>query len=372
LFPSFFLGGFECSTHRLADGRRLDVIAATRHDRFAAADYARLGEAGLLAARDGVRWHLVEPEPGRFDFASVRPLARAARAAGVTVVWDLLHYGWPDDLDPFAPQFVERFARYAGAVAAVLREEGGSTVWVCPMNEPSYLAWAGGEVGHMNPFARGRGDELKRQLVRAALAAADAVRAVDPAARFLHCDPIFHTVPKSDDPADVREAAAYRESLFQCWDMLAGRLHPELGGHPRHLDVVGVNYYPWNQWVHVGVEASGPVIPRTDPRSVPFRELLAEVGGRYGRPVLVAETGCEGDERADWLRSVGDECRAAMAAGTPVAGVCWYPVVNHPGWADDRHCHNGLWDYPDERGGRAVYEPLAAELRRQQAALDAR
>ena len=43
---------------------------------------------------------------------------------------------------------------------------------------------------------------------------------------------------------------------------------------------------------------------------------------------------------------------AEAAAGAPVEGVCLYPVVNHPGWDDDRHCHNGLWDYPDARGER--------------------
>src|SRR5215210_6577847 len=88
LFNSFFLGGFECSTHRLASGRRLDMIAATGHDRHAAADYARLREHGIRTARDGVRWHLVESTPGRFDFSSVLPTLRAAREAGVQVLWD--------------------------------------------------------------------------------------------------------------------------------------------------------------------------------------------------------------------------------------------------------------------------------------------
>ena len=32
LFSSFVIGGFECSTHRHQDGRRLDLIAATGHD----------------------------------------------------------------------------------------------------------------------------------------------------------------------------------------------------------------------------------------------------------------------------------------------------------------------------------------------------
>ena len=51
-----------------------------------------------------------------------------------------------------------------------------------------------------------------------------------------------------------------------------------------------------------------------------------------------------------------------MKAGVPVDGVCLYPIVNHSGWDDDRHCYNGLWDYCDEKGDREIYQPLADEL----------
>lgn len=37
-FNSFFMAGFECSAHRRRDRRRLDLIAATDHDRFVTAD----------------------------------------------------------------------------------------------------------------------------------------------------------------------------------------------------------------------------------------------------------------------------------------------------------------------------------------------
>jgi hypothetical protein len=70
--------------------------------------------------REGFRWHLVERRAGRYDFASVRPLVRAAAATGTQVIWDLLHFGWPDDVDPFGPGFVRRFARYARACATML------------------------------------------------------------------------------------------------------------------------------------------------------------------------------------------------------------------------------------------------------------
>ena len=57
----------------------------------------------------------------------------------------------------------------------------------------------------------------------------------------------------------------------------------------------------------------------------------------------------------------------AMAEGVPVEGICLYPVIDYPGWENDRHCEVGLLCRADEHGRRAVYEPLAEELRRQQA-----
>jgi hypothetical protein len=79
----------------------------------------------------------------------------------------------------------------------------------------------------------------------------------------------------------------------------------------------------------------------------------------------LAETGIEDDERPSWFSYVAGEVLAAITNGVPVQGICLYPIVNHPGWVDDRHCHNGLWDYIGENDEREIYEPLADEVRRQ-------
>jgi hypothetical protein len=39
-------------------------------------------------------------------------------------------------------------------------------------------------------------------------------------------------------------------------------------------------------------------------------------------------------------------------------------IVAHPGWLDDRYCPNGLWDYADADGQRAIEPAPAEELRR--------
>jgi beta-glucosidase/6-phospho-beta-glucosidase/beta-galactosidase len=364
LFESFFLGGFECSTHRLRNGKRLDEIAATRHDTLAREDYLRLQQQGLRAAREGLRWHLIEPRPGEYDFSSVLGMLSAARQTGMQVIWDLWHYGWPHWLDIFEPRFVDAFAKLAREFAGVLANETDQIPIISPINEISFFSWAAGETACMNPYAQGRGNELKEQLVTAAIAAAEALWEINPKTRITQIDPVINVLP--GDPSDAvqrQEAEAYRLSQYEAWDMLAGRLKPELGGAEKYLDIIGINYYVHNQWI-----LGGSFIDQHNPRYRHFRDIVKEVYGRYQRPLFVAETGIENEARPAWLRYIGSEVRAAIKDGTPVEGICLYPVVNHPGWEDDRHCHNGLWDYANEAGEREIYLPLAQELSRQQEA----
>jgi beta-glucosidase/6-phospho-beta-glucosidase/beta-galactosidase len=319
---------------------------------------------GIRTVRDGLRWHLIESVPGRYDWSSFLPMLRAAEEVGVQVVWDLCHYGWPDHLNIWRPGFVDGFARFAAAAAALVREETDRVPFWCPINEISYWAWAGATVARFNPNARGRGAELKHQLVRASVAAMEALWSVDRRARIVHIDPVINIVPRSSRPQSLRAAEAHRQAQFEAWDMLAGWSWPGLGGRPEYLDVIGVNYYSDNQWF-----VGGRTIRVGHPRYRPFREILAETYERYQRPIFVAETGGEGAIRVPWLRYVGEEVRAAVASGIPVAGICLYPIVDYPGWTNLRHCEVGLLGPLDERGQRAICLPLAEELRRQQALL---
>ena len=362
MFASFFQGGFECSTLGRPDGRRLDLVAATRHDELAAADYRLLARHGIRTVRDGLRWHLIEHSPGRYDWSSFLPMLRASHQAGVQVIWDLCHYGWPEDIDIWTPAFVDRFARFAAAAARIVREESGEVPFYCPVNEISFWAWAGGEVAMFGPLARGRADPLKRQLVRASIAAIEAVRGVDPRARIVHADPVINVVAPSERPEDLAEAEAYRLAQFEGWDMLSGRLAPELGGQREYLDIVGVNYYPDNQWY-----LHGSKIPLGHHCYGPFEDILTETYDRYERPILIAETGAEGSARVAWLTYVAGETRAAMSRGVPVEGICIYPILAYPGWQNERHCAVGLIGCAGPAERHTVYLPLAAELRRQQA-----
>jgi glycosyltransferase involved in cell wall biosynthesis len=364
LFQSFLQGGFECSTHRLrahegeTAGKRLDVIAATGHDVHAANDYSQLARHDIRTVRDGLRWHLIETVPGQYDWSSFLPMLKASNDTGTQVIWDLLHYGWPDDIDIWSPEFVARFARFARAAASIVRQESGAVPFYSPVNEISFFSWGGGDAGYLNPFANGRGFELKIQLARASIAAMDAILTVDPRARFVHCDPVINVVTEPSRPWERRVAEGHRQSQFQGWDLIAGRMWPQIGGAEKYLDIVGVNYYHNNQWIH-----GGPPIDMDHPLYKPLRTILTETYARYGKPMFIAETGIEAERRESWIAYVHAEVQAALRNGVPIEGICLYPIVNHPGWDDDRACENGLLSMRIEGAERQEYEPLARALR---------
>ncbi|WP_309391825.1 beta-glucosidase [Chelatococcus sambhunathii] len=364
---SFFMAGFECASQRRADGRRLDLLESTGHARHAASDYAMALRHGLKSARDGMRWHLIETAPGRYDWSSVAPMAEAAARAGMQVIWDLCHYGYPDHVDIWSAAFPERFASFAKAAAGYLTSFSDDPPYFCPVNEMSFWAWAGGDQARFNPRATRRGPELKLQLARAAIAATSAIREVAPDARFIVAEPSIHVAPSGAGPKSRVEAEAYRLAQFEVHDMLIGRRNPELGGSVETLDIVGLNFYPDNQW-----RLGRATIPFGHHDYRPFREMLLETYERYRRPVIVSETGAEGSARASWLHYVAGEIAAAIDAGAPVEGLCLYPVLDYPGWANDRLCEVGLFGQPEADGGRKVYQPLAEELARQTARFTAR
>lgn len=373
MFSSFFLAGFESATGRNARREWFDQIAATAHDLRAEEDYGLIAGAGLRAAREGVRWPLVDLGGGRYDFSTLAPLIDAARRRGVELVYDLFHFGYPEGLDPFSDEFVGRFADYCHAAARFVSSRAPGPCYFTPINEPSYFSWAAGEVGLFAPHARGRGWELKVNLARAAIRGIDAIRAACPSARIVNVDPICRVVAPEGDLDAQREAEAFNGgAVMQAWDMIAGRLLPELGGSASHLDIVGLNYYWTNQWE---TGRAGLPLDDRDERRLPLREIVRGVCERYaGAEVLITETGHVGPMRAPWLRELAGECEAMLEEGLPLRGACLYPVLGMPEWHDrGAWARMSLWDLracDDGSLRRVAYGPMHDALREAQSRLE--
>jgi beta-glucosidase/6-phospho-beta-glucosidase/beta-galactosidase len=365
MFDSFFMAGFECSSHRRPDGQRLDLIHSTGHGAGVAEDYRACTSLGLRTIRDGLRWHLIEASPGTYDWSSWIPMVEASASAGVQMIWDLCHYGYPDHLEFESDDFADSFARFSAEAVRVHRAVTGQPAQVCPVNEINFFAWAinTGYFAHREAMPPGW---IKRRLVTAALAAVKAIRAADAQCRIFWAEPLIHILPRSDDRDELEATRQHRFGQFEATDMLLGRSAPELGGGEHAADAIGLNFYPDNQWIR-----QGSTIPLGHHHYRPLADLLVEAHNRFGKPLFISETGCERSARPSWLNYVCSEVREAQSRGVPVEGICIYPVTAFPGWDDMRHAEVGLFSSPQADGKRSVYEPLARELERQQSLFEA-
>jgi hypothetical protein len=374
IFPTFFLSGFECSSFLWGkDGRRRNLVAETAHDRHAAEDYRQLGRLGVAVAREGIPWPMVDRD-GSFDFSPIDPFIDAMNASKIIPIWDLCHYGYPDDLDPFSDDFTDRFAQYCRAAAEYVVPKVRGPHFFTPINEITFFSYCAGEWGWAAPYRCCRDDRIRLRLAlcRAAIAGVKAIREVDPDARMVHVDPLVRVVAPRDRPDQI-QAAEHETCVdtFLAWDIICGRAHPECGGSPEILDIVGVNVYSFGQMEY---REHGPhaALPPGDDRIAPLCDMLVTVWERYRRPVIIGETSGLDRGRADWLRDVMGESLAAVDRGIDLQGICLFPAVDMPDWHTGEWLHNGICDLVPDCGDltRVPDQDYIDELRRWQKELN--
>ena len=225
-FQSFWMGGFECTDQLNSSGYRVDLLNATNHLDKINEDYQRLVSFGITTVREGIRWSRVEQRPYEYDFSTVKIMLQAGKLNGIQQIWDICHFGFPDDLSPLHPQFTKRFVGVCSAFVHFYRTHYPyETLIVTPVNEVSFISWLGGEVAGTSPYCIGNGWNVKYALMRAYIQGIYAMKAIDPGIRILTTEPIVNIVPPlfvTDEVID--QAAAADKEQFQSLDIL-GRIH---------------------------------------------------------------------------------------------------------------------------------------------------
>jgi hypothetical protein len=233
----------------------------------------------------------------------------------------------------------------------------------------------GGEWAWAAPF--GRDAEYRRRftvaLARADIGAVKAIRRDFPDARMVHIDPLIWVVPPRDRPdlADEAERESYGDA-YLAWDAISGLRHPELGGSPEVLDVIGLNNYSFGQMEYRPGGPHKPLEPGDD-RIRPVADLIEEAWRKYRRPCIVAETSGLHGGRPQWLDDIATECLAAVARGVDLHGICLFPAVDMTDWHTGEWLHMGIADVERLPGGalmRKPFEPYVAALRRWQQRLN--
>ncbi len=371
-FHSFWMGGFECTDKLNAFGHRVDFLNVTGHLQLLNEDYRQLKPFGIRTVREGIRWSQIEKKPYQYDWSVVNRMIDCGNENHIQQVWDICHFGFPDDLTPLHPMFPRRFASLCRAFVQFYRsKEPDRELIVTPINEVSFLSWLGGHVRGTSPFCVWQGWDVKYALMRAYIEGVATMREIDPSIRILTTEPLTTTVPPLDATQEqITEAAIVNEFQFQAVDILGGRICPELGGSPEYLDILGANFYYNNQTILGTYNFLPWYNEEPDGRWMPLHKMLIDFYQRYKRPLVLTETSHSGDHRPNWIEFIGKQCALALQHSIPFWGVCLYPVIDRPDWDHFNPWHNsGLWDAEMQHEGppkRVLYAPYAEALKEAQ------
>jgi len=357
LFNSFLMGGYECADHINRSGERINLLKETQHDIRFHEDYKALAKIGIKTVREGICWSDVEKSVGTYDFSGVLNRIESAEKLGIQIIWDLIHFGYPDGIFPTHPLFCQRFEKLCEAFALFYKANAKDTLFVVPINEISFLSWHSGDVRGTVPFAVNSGWDIKYHLCKAAIIGIKMLKKIDPDCKIILVEPLVKIHPIHAEQ-DVWQLNEYQ---FQAMDIIAGRICPELGGSEDFLEILGFNYY-WNcQWKGAGETLDWP---DTENKRTPFSNLLEDAYKRYNKPVIISETGHFGIGRVEWLEEITAQCIKAKKNGTDLRGICIYPVTDRPDWDNlTQYCDCGIWDLDENKNRIPHQEYIDAVLK---------
>lgn len=356
-------GGVECTVARVRD-RVIDEIVLTGHhhrdddlDRFAA--------LGLETLRFPVLWERTAPRGlGQADWSWSDQRLDRVRELRIRPIVGLMHHGsGPADTSLLHPDFPERLAEYAGAVARRYPWVSAYT----PVNEPLTTARFSALYGHWHPHRVSEEDFIAAVLnqCRASILAMRAIRETNPEAAFVATEDLGKTY---SNETLAYQAAFDNERRWLSLDLLAGRLSPEdrMWRHMRHVgvpesslrwfvenarapDLIGINHYVTScrfldtdleryprercggngRHCYADVEAV-----RVVERVAGHEDVLADTWERYGLPLAVTETHLGGtrEEQLRWLRQAWDSGTKARENGIDLRAVTAWALLGSFDW----------------------------------------
>ena len=405
--PEGFLWGTATSAHQIEGGNTNDWtrfeaqpgrVERGETSAVAADGWRRMFDDVTLmkrihanAYRFSVEWSRVEPRDGAWDeeaWSRYAAYVKALRMGGITPMVTLLHFTLPlwmaDRGGVAAPEFPERFARFAGEAG---RRFGPDVdLWIT-FNEPNVQLYLGYVAGHWPPLLKSAPEAIKayRGLLRAHAAAATALRAADPGCRIGLANNLMLLEPRSRLMLGDWVAAFFVDRFWN-WpfadairdgharlrlpDGALDEPMPELRGS---TDFFGLNYYfryfvrPAPSRPEMVSMEPGPGLrselggndPIGDSPPEALLVLMRDAWRRYGQPIYVTEGGIadeRGTVRGALIRGQRLAIDRALAEGIAVKGYLHWSLVDNFEWEKGYRPRFGLF-----RVDRATLERTPTE-----------
>jgi dTDP-4-dehydrorhamnose reductase len=356
-------GGLECTVARIGD-LYVDQTLLNGHQ-HRVEDLDRFASLGLRALRYPVIWERVAPHGlASADWRWTDERLGRMRTLGLNPIAGLLHHGsGPRDTDLSQPDFPQKLAAYAAAVA----ERYPWLDHYTPVNEPLTTARFSGLYGHWYPHGRDHRLFLRLLVnqVRAVRLAMIAIRKVNPAAKLVQTDDLGRVLatPHLAYQADYENARRWLG-----FDLLTGRFDrhhrlwhdvteavpeaelAELLEDPCPPDILGINHYLSGERFlderverYPGVEVGGNGCDRyvdvlalrvAEQGVAGLENLLQEAWDRYGLPVAVTEVhnGSSRDEQLRWLKEAWDGACRLRARGVDMRAITAWSLLGTYDW----------------------------------------
>ena len=329
-------------------------------------DIERFASLGVSAIRYPVLWERTAPgNLADADWTWSDERLPALRELGITPIVGLLHHGsGPRHTSLVDPDFPEKLAAYAGAVAA----RYPWAEYYTPVNEPLTTARFSGLYGVWFPHEKDDRSFVQALLneCRATVLAMRAIRQINPHAKLVQTDDIcknYGTQPM----AGVVDF--FNERRWLTWDLLCGKIEP---GHPiwHYLagsgigldqllwfrdnpcppDIIGVNYYATSErWLdhrqdrypehyhhsHQGMQYADIETPRVLETPTPgIGPLLREVWERYGLPVAVTEAHIDAnrEDQLRWLLEIWNAASEERRNGADIRAMTVWALLGSYDW----------------------------------------
>jgi dTDP-4-dehydrorhamnose reductase len=356
-------GGLECTVARIGDNYIDQTLLNGHQHRIE--DLDRFAALGLRALRYPVLWERVAPQGlATADWRWTDERLGRMRALGLRPIAGLLHHGsGPRDTDLAQPDFPQKLARYAAAVA----ERYPWLDHYTPVNEPLTTARFSGLYGHWYPHGRDHRLFLRLLVnqVRAVRLAMIAIRRVNPAAKLVQTEDLGRVLAT---PHMAYQAEYENARRWLGFDLLTGRFDrhhrlwhdvteavPEadledLLADPCPPDILGINHYLSGERFlderverYPGVEIGGNGRDRyvdvlalrvAEQGVAGLENLLEEAWDRYGLPVAVTEihNGSSRDEQLRWLKEAWDGACRLRARGVDMRAITAWSLLGTYDW----------------------------------------
>jgi dTDP-4-dehydrorhamnose reductase len=362
--PLQLWGGLECTVNRVRDQYFSQMERNGHAERLQ--DLERFASLGIRAIRYPVLWERTAPDGiATADWSWSDERLPVLQQLGVTPIVGLVHHGsGPRHTSLVSPDFAEKLAEYAGAVA---RRYPWVEYWT-PVNEPCTTARFSGLNGVWYPHDTSEQGFIRALInqCRAVVLSMRAIRAVNPNAKLVQTDDLSRTY---GTPEMAEMANFFNERRWLGWDMLCGKIDPghalwdyllEHGAGADELlwfkdnacppDIIGVNYYITSErWLDHRVERY-PERYRTNYLGIPHADiecprvlatptpgigpLLQETWDRYGLPVAVTEAHIDAnrEDQLRWLVEIWNAAKKVQQGGADIRAVTVWALLGSFDW----------------------------------------